>query len=98
MRTGDGITIVEGDHLVMDNRVWGKVDGFYKESVVFQPDWKIGHAVWGTYTHAEEGTAEPISDEVKHVAMSLLLVHPSNLRAEVHPLVVERDARKKGLL
>lgn len=68
-----------GDEAVMDSKVKGKVDGFYRDWVVFTPEWQLGRGIWG---RLDLKTDEPDADalDVKHCFMGSMLVHPSNLR------------------
>lgn len=64
-----------GDEALMDNVVPGTIDGFYRDSIVFKPQWKWGWCVWGALDRQDN--PEPKSQEI--VAFSTMLVHPSNL-------------------
>lgn len=68
-----------GEKVLVDNKVPGRVDGFYVNAesetlVVFKPDWKWDKHVWG---EARGNGLE--GEEIKLVAYSLILVHPDNL-------------------
>lgn len=68
-----------GDKVLLDSKVLGRVDGFYRHSdgetsVVVKLDWGWSKHVWG----AARGQ-DLDGEEVKLVAYSMILVHISNL-------------------
>ena len=68
-----------GERVLLDHKVPGHVDGFYKSYIVFRP--QLIHSMKYLYGRMPLGdNIDPVeNEEIKVISFSLVLVHPSNL-------------------